>query len=423
MPASIPRISVLSLVALLPLLTAADWPQWRGPQRNARSPEMGVATDWESQPPKLLWMTEGFGGGYASVAVANGRIFTTGNQDDGQALICADEKTGRIVWQETLTPKVPKHGYQGSRSTPSIDGDRVYTILSSGMIACCDVETGRVVWKKDFAEDFGGKMMSGWGFSESPLVDGDWVLCTPGGANAMMVALDKRTGREIWRASAPPSRGEGKDGAAYSSIVVSQAAGVKQYVQLVGRGLIGVRASDGQLLWSYNRVANDVANIPTPIAVGDYVFASTGYGTGSCLVKIGRTAAGVSAQEVYFLDARTLQNHHGGLIRIDDYIYTGHKHNNGFPICVNWKTGKVVWGGDIRGVGKGSAAVVYVDGHLIFRYQSGEVALIEATPVGYRLKGSFMPAHQERESWAHPVVSDGRLYLREQNKLMCYDLR
>jgi len=267
-------------------------------------------------------------------------------------------------------------------------------------------------------------MMSGWGYSECPLIDGDRLLCTPGAKDATIVALDKATGKEIWRASVPDELGNrGKDGAGYSSIVISEGGGVKQYVQLTGRGLIGIRASDGKYLWHYNAVANDTANISTPIVSGDYVFCSTGYGTGSALLKLSKDGDGIGAEEQYFLKSQKLQNHHGGMVLIDGHIYCGHKHNEGFPVCVRMSDGEVIWGGKTRGEGKGSAAVVAADGHLIFRYQSGQVVLIEATKDAYRIKGSFEPAFKDRESWAHPVIANGRLYLREQDKLMCYDLK
>jgi outer membrane protein assembly factor BamB len=236
------------------------------------------------------------------------------------------------------------------------------------------------------------------------------------------VALNKQTGEEVWRAKMPKIGDKGKDGAGYSSIVISNGAGVKQYVQLVGRGVISVRASDGKFLWGYNPVANGVANIPTPLIKDDYVFCSTGYGTGSALLQLSKEGDGVKAEEKYFLDAKTLQNHHGGMVLLDGHVYCGHAHNEGFPICVELESGKVVWGGK-RGAGKGSAGVTYADGNFIFRYQSGDVALVGATTEGYQLKGTFKPAHIQGPSWAHPVVAGGKLYLREQDKLMCYDVK
>ena len=402
---------------------AADWPQWRGPHRDGRAEATGLSHDWEAKPPKLLWMSEGLGGGYASLSLVDNVIYTTGNVGGGQSALAIDANDGRVMWKQKLTDGDPRHGYDGSRSTPSIDGDRLYLVSSNGAIHCLKRADGSVVWSKDFKKEWNGRMMSGWGFSESPLVDGDWVLCTPGGSDAMIVALNKLTGEEMWKSAVPtfPTKGK-KEGAAYSSIVISQAAGVKQYVQLVGRGVIGVQASDGKFLWGYDDVANGTANIPTPIVKDDYVFASTGYGAGAALLHLSRDGDGVKAEEVYFLDAKTFQNHHGGMVLVGDHIYAGHAHNNGFPICLELATGKVVWGGDKRGPGGGSAAVLFADGQLVFRYQDGIVALIEATPESYKLHGSFKPEFQQRESWAHPVIVDGKLYLREQDKLMCYDI-
>lgn len=271
--------------------------------------------------------------------------------------------------------------------------------------------------------------MSGWGFSESPLVDGDWVLCTPGGEDAIIVALNKMTGEEIWRSAVPPP-GEEKDrqgrnlgnGAAYSSIIVSNGGGVKQYVQLVGRGVIGVRAKDGKLLWRYNGVANAVANIPTPVADGNYIFCSTAYGVGSALLELSpATNNEVSMKEVYFQEGKNLQNKQGGSVLIDGHIYCGHGDGQGMPICIELKTGKKAWG-PIRGVGQGESSVIYADGHILYRFQDGTIAVVEANPKAYKLKFSFKPTYQERESWAYPVIANGKLYLREQGKLMCYEL-
>jgi len=266
--------------------------------------------------------------------------------------------------------------------------------------------------------------MSDWKFSESQLADGDKLLFTPGGFGTLIVAVDKRTGKEIWRSGGARPGANGSNGAGYSSIVISEAAGVRQYVQMTGRGLVGVKADDGKFLWSYNRIANDVANIPTPVVQGDYVFGSTGYGTGSVLLKLEKSAdGGVAAREVYFLNANVFQNHHGGFVLVNGFLYSGQGHNNGFPICLEFETGKVRWGGNIRPEGtRGSAAVTYADGRLYFRYQNGAMKLIEATPEGYKEAGSFQIPGVKKPSWSHPVVVDGKLYLREQDTLYCYDL-
>ncbi|MGB0327786.1 MAG: PQQ-binding-like beta-propeller repeat protein [Akkermansiaceae bacterium] len=413
----------LSLTASV--LEAKDWPQWRGPDRTGISSETGIIKNWKDSPPKLLWKVKGSGKGYSSVSIANGVLYTTGNfegDQTGQGVSAFSLKDGKLLWQTAVTDFVPKHGYQGARSAPTVDGDHLYITTSNGVIACLNT-SGKLVWSKEFKKEWKGKMMSGWGYSESPLVDGDRVVCTPGGSNAFMVSLDKKSGATKWKTKVDPEKlgKKGKDGAGYSSIVISNGVGVKQYVQMTGRGVMGVRAKDGKFLWNYNQVANSTANIPTPVVVGDHIFCSTGYGTGSALLKLKSEGSGVVAEEVYFLKPKVLQNHHGGMVLVDGHIYCGHKHNGGDPICIEVKTGKVKWG-PVKGVGNGSGCVTYVDGHLIYRYQSGHVALVKATPEKYELKGSFMPAHQEDKSWAHPVVVDGKLYLREQDQIMCYQL-
>ncbi|MBI2823854.1 MAG: PQQ-like beta-propeller repeat protein [Planctomycetia bacterium] len=405
-----------------PAIRVGDWPQWRGPSRDGVATETGLANDWSARPPRLAWKASGLGEGYSSISIADGRIYTMGDRGSEQFVIALGLKDGAALWATPIGKSWQGGGYAGPRCTPTIDGRRLYAIGTGGELVCLDAATGNVHWRKNFARDFGGKMMSHWGYSESPLVDGDRLVCTPGGPNAALVALDKTTGRTIWTASVPDLGGSGKDGAAYSSIVVSEGAGVRQYVQLMGKGLVGIRADDGRYLWGYNRVANRTANIPTPIVRGDYVFGSTGYQTGAALLKLKRTADGVDAEEVYFLDARTLQNHHGGLVLVGDYLYGGNGHRAGSPVCVEFLTGRIGWNGG-RGPGSGSAAVVFADGELYFRYENGTMALIDASPDGYKLKGTFEIPGVEKPSWPHPVVAGGKLYLREQDALLCYDVK
>jgi outer membrane protein assembly factor BamB len=373
--------------------------------------------EWDEDGPELTWKATGIGRGFSSATVVDGRVFTMGEKKDGQFVSAFSATDGKPIWSTKFAPK----GGDDPRGTPTIDGDRVYVVSGNGMLAALDADSGDVVWSKDMKKEFKAQT-PGWGFCESPLVDGDRLICTPGGRDAMMVALDKKTGDVIWK-SAYTEKGErGFNGAGHSSIVISNGGGVKQYVQLIGRGLIGVRAKDGKLLWSYNRVANGTANIPTPIVSGDYVFGSSGYGTGSVLLKlVGSSTDEVVAEEVYFLDANKFQNHHGGFILVGDYIYGGHGHNNGFPICVELKTGKIVWSQG-RGAGTGSAAVAYADGHIYFRYENGIMALVEASPEGYKLKGKFKIPDVKDPSWPHPTVIGGKLYLREQDTLYCYDV-
>jgi len=417
------------LAALGAVVLASDppenggfWPQWRGPQRDGVSTETGLLRSWPQDGPPKVWTANGLGAGFSSVAVAGGRVVTMGDRRDGQYVIALDEATGRELWATRVGGRHDDE-YGGPRGTPTMDGDLLYVVDTDGDVVCLETATGRERWRKNMPRDFGGRMMSSWMFAESPLVDGDRVVVTPGGARALMVALEKQTGREIWRAAAPRSAGEGSDGAGYSSIVISNGGGVKQYVQLAGRGLVSVRASDGWLLWGYNRVANNVANISTPVVKDNLVFASTSYDTGAALVEIAPAPEGrTTVQERYFLPFGTLQNHHGGFVLIGDTLYGGHGHNNGFPFALHLASGKMTWD-RVRGPGTGSAAVTAADGHLYFRYQNGVMALIEVNPSKYVLKGSFEIPNVRNPSWSHPVVAGGKLYLREQDALHVYGIK
>lgn len=418
-------VRTVSFVALLGVVASmaaetdkkgTDWPQWRGPKRDAVSQDRGLLQKWEGEGPPLAWKASGLGGGLASVVISRGRIFTMGKRKGGEYVVALNAKDGTELWASPVNPK----GGDDPSSTPTTDGERVYAVSPSGDFVCLAAADGKELWRKSFTKDFGGSI-PGWKYCESPLVDGDAVICTPGGKEATMVALNKKTGEVLWKCAIPGGAG---DGYGYSSIMVSNAAGVKQYVQMLGAGTgcVGVAAKDGTFLWSYPRTANGTATIPTPIIDGDYVFCSSGYGTGSALLKLVRNGSGVKAEQQYFLEGNKLQNHHGGLIHVGDYVFGGHGHDNGLPICVEMKTGKIVWGGDKRGPGSGSAAVVYADGQLYFRYQNGLMALIGATKDGYQLNGTFKIPQVSGPSWSHPVVVGGRLYLREQDNLFVYEV-
>lgn len=402
-----------------PVATSAadgDWSQWRGPHRDGVSTERGLLDSWPDSGPPIAWQTRGLGQGYSSVAVASGKIFTMGTRKGREQLMCLDASDGKELW--SLAVGRGDH----SNCTPTVDGNLVFAVGLQGDLVSATADMGKEVWRKNYAGDFGGQMMSSWGFSESPLVDGDRVICTPGGGRAMLTALDKQTGKVAWSAPMAGGGPAGKDGAGYSSVVVSEACGVRQYVQLVGRGVVSVSAKDGTPLWTYNRIANGTANIPTPIVKGDYVFCSSGYDDGgTALLKVNKGRAGLSVDEVYYFKAREMQNHHGGMILLGNHVYMGHGHNNGFPMCVEFLTGKVAWKPG-RGAGSGSAAIAYADGNLYFRYEDATMALIEATPKDYNLKGSFRIASRNDKSWPHPVISHGKLYLRDQDELHCYDV-
>jgi outer membrane protein assembly factor BamB len=335
-----------------------------------------------------------------------------------QYVIAYDLETRKQLW---ASPVGPPHTDGGPRCTPTVDGKLLYAIGTDGDLVCLAADSGEERWRKSFVEDFEGLFMSVWKFSESPLIDGDRLICTPGGPDAMMVALNKKTGDLVWKCAVPELGEKGAEGAGYSSAIVAEICGVRQYVQMIGRGVIGVEAETGRFLWGYNAVANNVANITSPVARGDYVFATTAYNTGSVLLKLSRDGDAFKAEEVYFAGSRDFQNHHGGVVLLGDHVYGGHGPNKGDPACVEFGTGKVAW--KQRAPARGSAAVLYADGNLIFRYDRGPVYLVEATPEELRIKGHFEPPMDEGPAWAHPVIHNGRLYLRHANLLLCYSLK
>lgn len=400
-----------------------DWPQFHGPGLDSICLEEGLLQAWPEGGPKLLWTKEGLGQGYSTISIADGRFFTMGDRADAsgtetQFVLAFDLKSRKELW---ATPVGPPHSDGGPRSTPTVDGDLLYAIGTDGDLVCLETDTGTVCWKKNFVEDFDGKFMAVWKFSESALVDGDRLICTPGGPDATMVALNKRNGRVIWKCAMPDIGKQGADGAGYSSPVVADICGVRQYVQVLGRGVIGVEADTGQFLWGYNPIASTVANVTRPVVRGDYVFVTTAYNVGSALVKISSDGDAFRADEVYFLRGREFQNHHGGVVLVGDHVYGGHGANRGDPACVEFGTGNIAW--KERAPARGSAAVLYADGHLIFRYDRGEVLLIEASPEALKIKGRFKAVQDDGPAWPHPVIHQGKLYLRHSNLLVCYDLR
>jgi outer membrane protein assembly factor BamB len=398
-----------------------DWPQFHGPNRDNLCRETGLNTDWSKNPPQLLWKIEGLGMAYSSIAVTDEKIFTMGDRkttdgEQAQFVIAFDLQTQKELWAAHVGPAHK----DGPRSIPTVDGELLYALGTEGDLVCLDTATGAEHWRKSLPIDFGGKMMSRWKFSESPLVDGPKLICTPGGEDATLVALDKKTGEFIWKCSVPALGEKGKDGAGYASARVAEIDGVRQYIQLIGRGLVAVEAESGKFLWGYNGIANGVANIPMPIIRGRYVFTTTDYNAGSALLRISRVEDTFHVKELYTLSGREFENHHGGIVCVGNYVYGGHGNSRGEPVCIDVTTGKIMWRG--KAPERGSAAVLYADGHLVFRYDRGLVALIEATPEKFRLKGTFGAVTGEGPAWAHPVIHDGRLYLRHGDLLACYDV-
>lgn len=389
---------------------AADWPQWRGPRRDGHSADKSLLKQWPEGGPRLVWWTNGLGIGFSSVSVADGKIFTMGDGPDSSYVHALQEKDGKKLWAS----KVGKTGGDrpGTRCTPTVDGDVVIALGQFGDLLSLDTATGKEHWRKNLAKDFAGRMMSGWGYSESPLVDRDRVICTPGGRDGGMVALDRKTGNLVWRCK------ELTDSAAYSSIIAAEIGGVRQYIQLTDAHLVGVAAEDGKLLWQAKRQGR-TAVVPTPIFHDSQVYVTSGYGVGCNLFKVSKSGGAFSAEEVYA--NKVMVNHHGGVVLVGEHLY-GYSDGKGW-VCQEFKSGNSLWEEKSK-LGKGS--ISYADGHLYLRSEGGRgtVVLIEASPQGFKEKGRFdQPQRSDRNSWAHPVITNGKLYLRDADVLLCYDVK
>ncbi|MGV3724215.1 MAG: PQQ-binding-like beta-propeller repeat protein [Actinomycetota bacterium] len=388
-----------------------NWPQWRGPDRTDVSTEKGLLKTWAPDGPRLVWKSTGLGNGNSTPSIANGRIYGLSYQGQDEVIWAVDEATGAPVWKTRLAAAnmtIGRQALDGSGSTPTVDGDRIYTLGVSGDLVCLDL-AGKIIWRKNLVTDFGGKVPE-WGYSESPLVDGDRVIAAPGGKAATLVALDKATGAVAWKSQVPAG-----DGAQYASAIIADVFGERQYLQFLAGGVVGVAAKDGAFRWRYNEPANESANCPTPIFRDNHVFAATGYNHGGGLAKLEKSPNGITVKPVYF--TKRMQNEHGGMVLVGDYLYGFDRAN---LTCLDFKSGEVKWFN--RSVGEGS--VTFADGHLYARGENGQVALVEATPAGYQEKSRFTPTDRSgKTAWPHPVVTGGRLYLRDQGALLCYDVK
>jgi outer membrane protein assembly factor BamB len=365
---------------------AFDWPQWQGPDRTGLS---------------------GLGTGYGSLAVKGDRIFVQALNGSGSSVSSLNRGDGKVVWTKSLGRGGRNDRGPGPRGTPTIDGDRLYVLTENGDLACLNASNGTAVWQRNILADFGGRQLS-WLISESPLIDGNNVIVTPGGPRAGIVALDKMSGKTVWASE------QLGDEAGYASPIAADVQGVRVIMTLTSEAGVGVRASDGKLMWRHPAVANGTANVATPIFHDNKVFYSSAYGTGAALLGLTAQAGEVKAQQIYF--TREMQNHHGGLVLVNGYLYGFH---NSILTCLEFATGKPMWRD--RSVGKGT--IVYADGNLYIQSEDNVVGLAEATPTGYKEKGRFRTADQGFPSWAHPVVSGGRLYIRDQGTLAAYNVK
>ena len=398
---------VLGAVIVRGQSASVDWPQWRGPDRNGISKETGLLAQWPRSGPTVTWSAAMLGAGYGSMAVQGDRVWVQGMRNNQSVVSSLNRADGKPVWVRILGPAGDNDRGPGPRSTPTIDGDRLYALSETGDLACLRTSDGMVVWQRNILKEFRAGNPY-WLLSESPLVDGNLVVVTPGGRGAGIVALDKMSGKTVWTSK------ELSDGAGYASPIIADVGGVRTIMNFTADAGVGVRASDGKLMWRNTQPANGTANIATPVYSDGKVFYTSSYGTGASLLGLKAAGNEVRAQEIYF--TRDMKNHHGGVVLVNGYIYG---YNDSILTCLEFNSGKVVWRD--RSVGKG--AVTYADGHLYILSENNVVGLVEATPAGYREKGRFSIADQGWPSWAHPVVSGGRLYVRNQGTLTSYDVR
>ena len=398
---SIPMLALVCCAAAF----SADWPQWRGPNRDGISAETGLLDAWPAVGPPRIWVTQGLGEGYSSFAVVGDRLFTQGQQGNQEFVAAFDTNTGKLLWKTPGGGAFRESRGHGPRGTPTVDGTRLYALAADGSLLCLDTATGQRVWSINLMEKFGGYVPS-WGISESPLIEGDRVIVTPGGPGASVVALEKTKGNLIWKSQSDP--------AGYSSPMAYDAPGSRKVVVFTANGAIGLDMKSGELQWRYNKVANRTANIATPIVHDGYVFLSSDYGTGCALLNLKPGARTLAGSEVYF--NRDMKNHYSTSVLIGDYLYG---FSSGILTAMKFLTGEVAWRD--RSVGKGS--VTYADRHLYAFSEDGVVGLIDATPQGYKERSRFEIRRGNYPTWTPPVIANGKLYLREQDTLYCYNIK
>lgn len=399
-------------------ISAADWPQWRGPNRDGHTTETGLLQEWPANGPALVWQSTNIGSGYAAPVVAGDRLFVLANEGLSNEFVAAiNTKNGERIWSARIgdvgNPK-QQPNFPAARSTPTIDGNSLFALGSDGDLACLEKDTGKVKWRKSLRQDFGGKPGT-WAYAESPLIDGDTLLCTPGGSQATLVALRKTTGDLLWKCALPEA-----DEAAYASALAIEAAGMKQYVQLLQKGLVGVEAKSGKFLWRYDKaVSRFNANIPTPLASDGCIYVASA-GTGAGAVKLVAKDGGIAVEPLYF--TAQLPTAIGGVVKVGGFLYGTTAQG---MQCVDFATGNVKW----ENTALRASSMCYADGRLYLHSEDGDAGLVEPSPEGYRQKGRFTPPHSPPHSnamekaWAYPVVSHGKLYLRDHGALWCYDVQ
>jgi hypothetical protein len=386
-----------------------DWPQWRGPDRDNVSKETGLLKEWPKDGPPLLWKADDLGNGVPSISVAAGRVFVLGYRDGKEFLTALNESDGKPAWCTAIGPAVQEMPAMRwlSQRTPTVDADRVYAFTARGELICLASSDGKELWRIDYTKDFGGRR-GPWGYCDFPLVDGDRLICTPGGAEAALVALDKKTGKVMWKCAVPEN-----SRATHSAVVAATLCGVRQYVHQLDNGVVGVASDSGKLLWRVSPFGDTRGNVHTALVAGDEVFASCGWGVGTARLKVSRDGADFRIEEVY-RNRTPIDPWLGSSVRLGDFVHTADGR------CINWKTGEATFAKRLNRV-----TMTCAEGRLYHRTGNGVVTLTEVTSERtYVGRGEFkVPPASQEPTWTFPVIANGRLFLRDQNVLLCYDIR
>ncbi len=403
------RALVVTVLLCSSVCLAVDWPQWRGPQRDNLCSEEGLLQSWPQRGPVLLWQATGLGQGHSSPVIVKEMLYTTGESNGTSYVHALKLGESKPMWSVPIGKAGAPGwgGFTGPRSTPTVDGNRLYVMGQYGELVCVDIEQGTLLWQRHLEPDFGGKMPE-WGYSESVLIDGERLLCTPGGNQGLMVALNKQDGSLLWQTSGCT------DTAHYSSIIKAEIEGIPQYIQLTADSVLGV-ALDGTILWRAV-CKGKTAVIPTPVVMGNLVYVTSGYGVGCHCFKVVRSGEAFAVEQVYA--ERSMANQIGGVVLLDGKIY-GYCDRKGW-LCQDVTTGEVLWSS--KDVGKGT--LLYADGCLYLRSEKGgDLALIKATPDGFQQQGHFtQPDLGKGQTWSSLVIANKRLYVRDQDQILCYDI-
>lgn len=407
--ASLRAVLICLCVCLLTsTLQSADWNQFRGPNRDNLSEETGLLDEWPQGGPQRLWTATGLGEGYSAVSVVGDLIYSMGNLDGSEFIIAVDRQNGENVWTTRSGREYHNGAGGGPRGTPTVVDGKLYALGANGDLTCCNAQSGDVLWSRNILKEFGGSNIT-WGISESVLVDDGKVICTPGGTRGTIVALNRNSGATAWASRVPESPAAG-----YASPVIANVGSLKQYIVFTSKGVVGIRADNGTPLWGQNKSSNGTANCATPLVIGSQIYSSSDYGTGAELIQVAARGRRVTSEVVYH--NRNMKNHHGGMVHVDGHVYGS---NSDILTCIRLKTGKPTW--RERSM-KGS--VVYADDKIVFRHENGTVVLLAASPDSYQELGRFsQPERSNQQAWAHPVIAGGILYLRDQDKLLAYDVQ